>query len=701
KLDTNNSTNGTNTTPITQGQIYQIEESQITSFGTYTPINIQLPNRGPDIVYKADLSDVYSIDKITDQRVRQMLSLQGFAVVESDYDQFYDIYKSNQESGYKQFITTDTLLHTFHVLYDYALRYIETNTFYTTLVELSEDMYDWNLSNYQHFQSYNLKDAFGRLVAFFGVGLKLLGVEVSIPLELHDLVQSEVSKIENHSEMTTSEITGNTVDFTQFIVRGHYTRSESLSKFFLTMMYYSQIAFFLQPDYSTENYLGIDQTRLALLLSLGIFSYYPLKTIKNWKLIYEPTTFFVGKADDLTALDYIGLLLDYSVNILEDNMTTFVNISILEDNSTVSYIIEEGKKLRSPLILGTVTGDPGWDNTTKGLRFMGQRFIPDSYFIQNLIDPVVASRAMPSGLDVMAVLNSTRALVHQQDDVEAYPEYLTKILDLQNEIDSWNSTAWTQNLYYLWLYTLLPLLNGKGEQYPSYMRSTAWADKELNTALGSWAELRHDTILYAKQTYTPLSAGRGFNGLVEANPELYGRLLSLTRMLQDGLEKRNLISGDTMGEKLDNLEDILQSLVTMSEKELRGESLSEQEQGMLYGFGYRLASLVHFPTNGTDQFGLPITEADDTVALIADVHTDPNSQTVLEVGIGKVYELLVILNDDDGAAYLGRGGVFSYYEFSQPMTQRLTDESWQALLETVNSPVTPTWTQSFVISKED
>ena len=36
--------------------------------------------------------------------------------------------------------------------------------------------------------------------------------------------------------------------------------------------------------------------------------------------------------------------------------------------------------------------------------------------------------------------------------------------------------------------------------YPSFMRNEAWTDKSLNTSLGSWAELRHDTILYAKQS---------------------------------------------------------------------------------------------------------------------------------------------------------------------------------------------------------
>ena len=64
---------------------------------------------------------------------------------------------------------------------------------------------------------------------------------------------------------------------------------------------------------------------------------------------------------------------------------------------------------------------------------------------------------------------------------------------------------WAQNLYWNWLYTLLPLLEPKGEGWPVFMQNQAWTDKSLNTALGSWAELRHDTILYAKQSETEKS----------------------------------------------------------------------------------------------------------------------------------------------------------------------------------------------------
>ncbi|MHA1910376.1 MAG: DUF3160 domain-containing protein, partial [Candidatus Kariarchaeaceae archaeon] len=114
----------------------------------------------------------------------------------------------------------------------------------------------------------------------------------------------------------------------------------------------------------------------------------------------------------------------------------------------------------------------------------------------------------------------------------------------------------------------------------------------------------------------------------------------------------------------------------------------------------RLMGLEHFSTGEDDEDGHPIYDTNDSPAIIADVFTDPNTMQVLEVGIGEIYELFVIVEDSTGQAFLTRGGVFSYYEFGQPITERLTDETWQEMLQTEN-PAHPTWTQTFLIKKEE
>jgi hypothetical protein len=43
-----------------------------------------------------------------------------------------------------------------------------------------------------------------------------------------------------------------------------------------------------------------------------------------------------------------------------------------------------------------------------------------------------------------------------------------------------------------------------------------------------------------------------------------------------------------------------------------------------------------------------------------------------------------------------KGGVFSYYEFPWPMSDRLTDEAWREMLGSGQAPARPYWTASFM-----
>ena len=57
--------------------------------------------------------------------------------------------------------------------------------------------------------------------------------------------------------------------------------------------------------------------------------------------------------------------------------------------------------------------------------------------------------------------------------------------------------------------------------------------------------------------------------------------------------------------------------------------------------------------------------------------------------------LVVVLVNDQ--VTLTQGGVMSYYEFTWPMDDRLTDEAWQEMLDLGDEPPLPAWTVSFVI----
>lgn len=221
-------------------------------------------------------------------------------------------------------------------------------------------------------------------------------------------------------------------------------------------------------------------------------------------------------------------------------------------------------------------------------------------------------------------------------------------------------------------------------------KQDAWKDKELTTSLASWTELRHDTILYAKQSYTMAETGyippteeKPVVGYVEPVPEFYNRLLALTLMTNKGLSDMDVLD-ESAKYRLDNLEVILGRLVEISSNELENKELSEDDYEFIKNFGDGLSDVI--------------TDVDDKAkktTIIADVHTDGNTWHVLEEGVGYVDLIVVAYQLPDGRILMGSGPVMSYYEFKQPMDDRLTDEAWREMLD-AGPPQRPEWMSYFI-----
>ena len=276
----------------------------------------------------------------------------------------------------------------------------------------------------------------------------------------------------------------------------------------------------------------------------------------------------------------------------------------------------------------------------------------------------------------------------------AYSNYKEQVSKMKAEFAALPQGDWTQNLYWGWLYALLPLTSVKGQGYPSFMQTQAWVDKDLHSALGSWAELRHDTILYAKQSTTIRATGimpgpeTPPRGYVEPNAEVYARLAALAAQTRDGLQTRALLAGE-YADKLNSFEKLLLNLKMIAEKELSDLPRSEQEYSVIREIGATLESLTTFSAGEAAKLA---SEADQRMAVVADVHTDTNSGRALEVGVGDAFPIYVV-TPIEGTLTLTKGGVFSYYEFTVPLAERLTDERWQQMTP---KPDRPQWTTSFI-----
>jgi hypothetical protein len=671
----------------TTGLTYTVAGTVSSKFADFVPVAVAVKPSLGDYAMPASLAKVPGAT-VADDAGKAALAKNLFYLRMSKDAQIYDVYKDAMHAGAPAIVTTDTALHSYHILFDYALRILEVNKLSEAIVELTDLMLAASRAQLDAGIP-ELNDLCRKNVAFFAVAKSLLGGSIgSLPADVRQLVSAELSLIDAHEGFADSPIFGRPEDYSQYVPRGHYTRNDLLKRYFKAMMWYGRMSF---PLYKSTLGGGKEpdkeSTRRAIMIALALQGH----AFDLWKSVYDPTVFFVGETDDLSVYDFQP--------VIREVYGETVGLPDLKDDEKVLAFIEKAAAAKAPKI---VSGYLGYDEdkaTIKGFRFMGQRFIPDSYMFQELVFDKVGTmekpRLFPMGLDVMAVLGSQRAYTILDNLGETqYENYVKQFEMLKASFAALKAEDWTQNLYWGWLYALLALLNEKGDGYPSFMKSDAWADKELNTSLGSWAELRHDTILYAKQSYTLAGAAmppqEKPKGYVEPNPELYGRLASLAKMTYDGLSSRGLLE-DTLETKLEDLRQLLLKLKDMSEKELAGKALSDDEYDYINYFGGLLESLLTFPPEVASSIE---SDTDKSMAVVADVHTDANTGQVLEEGVGNPYHLFVLV-PVEGKMTLCRGAAFAYYEFKWPMADRLTDEAWQAKLKDGTAPALPSWTKSF------
>ncbi len=678
--------------PITFSLGIYVDSTVHHAFADFVPYDENFTANAPQYILSPGLANVINLDRFSQltPEQRSRIEQNGFVVVpQNAYDQIYEILVANEEEGLPSFVTSDAVLHAFHVLYDYALREAEVYSFWDILGNLTMMMLDASETQYQQAPAGRWRDAAERNVMFFAVAASLLGQDVTLTPSVQAEVDKVLALINEHAGATDDWFMGYLEDFSQFIPRGHYTRSETLSHYFLAMMWYGRVAFRLMPNGPVgNNDKGMNETAQAILITLALEGNVPglgvgVTGYDAWDAIYIPTAFFVGDADDLTPREYLTLV--------ERIYGLDPSLADLNNDTLLTEFIQQADTLRDPQIMSSLLMDTEDISHTKGLRFMSQRYVPDSYILGQLVYVHVQGRFMPKGLDVMAALGSERAwdLLESEKD---YPGYVNQMARLREQINSLPPETWTSNLYYLWLYSLLPLLNPPTDRHPTFMQSQAWVDKQLMTALASWTELRHDTILYAKQSYTfrtSMPPTNPYPGYVEPVPALYGRLASLCGMMLSGIGSRGLVREDLLS-KLSTLEDLLLGLRAISIKELQGEPLNSTEKDLLRHVGGTLDSISSIPAD--DEL---TNYADKRMALVADVHTDPNSGRVLEEAVGDPMMIYVAVYID-GAIVLTRGGTFSYYEFTQPMSDRLTDEQWQQMLDSGEAPSMPDWTSGFL-----
>lgn len=682
--------------PETTGSAYDLTLSNMArpSFynaGANLNYNADLVPCVPKYTVEADLSNIINAHRyyFSDQGIDMLVS-NGFLVSKEGYaNEFFQIYEENRYMQYPNFVTVDSMMHTYHLYFSYLLRNTEKQYLSDALADVSGAMLSESLVQYEVLKGSEWEEAAKQNVIFFAVGARLQNDGIEIPDFAADIVEKELQLISNADGIANSPLMNRDEDYSQYKPRGYYDGDEQLERYFRAMMWYGRIGFGQKEE---------PADRSALLMTLALNK----GAIQQWESIYSVTSFFAGASDDLGYYEYLPVIAEvYGEKFsLED---------LIGNDDAWRRFHDLTAGLKPPVINSLSDGND--DTEELNYRFMGQRFTIDAAIMQKLVYDTVGdnergeARMLPDVLDVPAALGSDTALniLNAQGDTR-YEGYTENMEELRRQYNNASPELWSASLYACWLDTLRPLLTEKGEGYPFFMQTEVWWQKDLETFAGSYTELKHDTVLYSKQLLAEMGGGEEViddRGYVQPEPLVYAKFSLLAKQTAEGLAAYGMIS-DADLENLQRLEDLANQLVTISEKELLNETLTDEEYELIRGYG---GSLEHFwmETVRDQAESNYIAAAEFPCPLVVDIATNLEG-SVLEVANGRASEVFVAV-PVDGTIRICSGAVYTFYQFEWPLNDRLTDTQWRLMMgwemndnyeyEKTAEIEQPDWTQAY------
>lgn len=647
----------------------------------------------------------------------------GFVVSERlGSDSFTNTFYHLYQRDLPVFISSDAVLHAWHRTYDALLEEIETEMLIPALDDLLVGMsakIPKAMSEYgegQWRQSLVDADYFLTVARSLLKGTTFktrLGEDERVAVTLKACESLGLQKFELFGSIRD-------VDFSQFKPRGHYENSDALKRYFKAMMWCGRIDMRVAGDGKVEEFprqLASAMVLHDLLQRSG--------DMELWRKFDSMIQTFVGKSDSLTFAQLDAVLASAKVRSPADAREDRVLHDIQNRIATGDFVSE----IRGDVFV-IDPSSPKKFVLPHSFCFLGQRFVLDSWVTSKVTYPDVIwdgaklQRRVPSCLDVsFAALKNDHAASLLVDRI-TNPDgrkfrdglnYQHNLTALRNVMDNLPEAAWKENLYTGWLGTLRELSKPTtDEKYPEVMRNRAWGMKTLNTQHASWSQLRHDTILYVKQSYTAVPGCYYPAGFVEPIPHFWANMEQMATRAAKLIEASpypNLNVRERQAKFLHGFASKMTTLRFIAEKELAQKELTKEETKFLedviairherFGSGGIVIYEGWYPS-------LFYLGSDDSLkwdAIVADVHTNPPAPLVgdpgcvLHQGVGSVDFLLIAIDNGKDRMVYG-GPVLSHYEFEMPGVTRKADSEWQRELREGRVPPRPEWTHGYMVPKD-
>lgn len=632
-------------------------------------------------------------------------------------------------------VSTDAILHALHRSYDQILVELEAYLFAPAIDRVLADCHAELAKHAGTDPSVSHRD----VDLFLTVARSLLaqpgprgeavtiktrfGADDEVRARLADVASLKAPDPSNPADMTAIYGGRRFIDFSQFKPRGHYLKSDALEKYFKCLMWLGRAdcGWNVLPTGGTP---GVESDADRELRDAVLFVELLRKTdgLKRLKAIDDAIGFLVGKSDGLTVFALDGLMTKGKVAGLAD-------VAGRESLEALRGAIKDADLATQSIRSQIVLSDPR--DTYKvpppsTFRVFGQRYVIDSFVLSQVVyDSIIFKnekqlRKMPMAADVMAAFGNPEAVPLLATDLRKW-NYAANLQAAREFVAAHRPEYWKESVYTLWLDALRALHTDltAEKQAPEAMRTRLWATKQLQTQLASWAELRRDTVLYAQQSYTASESCEYPCGYVEPYPAFYAKLKLLAEEAGKRLaavDYRPFAGTGTDQKELtpeakkyveqwqkrhqglfEHWAKTMGTLEALAKKELAGEAFTKEDAAFIKKVIDNRGGGSGGPRYDGWYSRLYYDRRDGEAwdPIVADVHTDPDSKTCLEVGVGDTNLGVFALDrgGKDWAVYVGP--LYSYYEFRQPAEKRLQDREWQDLLRAGTAPERPAWVNGF------
>lgn len=701
----------------------------------------------PNYSIRHDMMAYYSDMFIKDGKLDYFSPLEGFSTIPEtiqDYlvqnrivlqdtnpewlyiDDMIDSYRG-LDYDTPMFITTDLISHSQHLIFDRLLQYTEEtyfvpriktlcSAFIEAVKERSDAPEDIRNKALSYFQVPELIIRTSPVATYVTEDWRTEKKYIE-PDNIQDIlqeypedVQAEFKQIQEASG-EKSIIFGTREDFTQYKPRGHYTKNGVLEAYFKASMWFGRIHFAIAEDDPEAEKM----TPIAMFIVDTVRKNPEL--YEKWAEVFEPITALIGESDDLGFPDILPLWSEQKV----DDFNKWA-----EDKANFSRFMKLCQERLSPPAISSNSVLLGFDDNVNpillekppmGWRFLGQRYTLDADLFQQVCIPKIEGRTCVRGLDIMRIFGSTIAesFFALQDYNEPGEESLfegglalKKVHEtLRSRVDKLDASYWNKTYYSNILGTIRAQATfGPGAGF-YFTECPMWNMKSLISSHATWAELKHDTILYAKQPYAEKGGGDDWDGLtsrvkplpvprnyIEPNLSFWELGMKGTGKLFSIYNSFGLMDDET-ARVLTSLMDMYSRIYAICNKEVADEAVSADDNRWIRTIPNLLADYVMIHL---DKWAI-IEQKDLQMACIADVFTNSDIESCLEVGVGVPYKVYIPLNDCNGKR-ISVGYIPSYYEFYHPISNRLNDDEWKAKIYSSGSDMSeyrPFWSKSCIL----